>query len=305
MGIVGRCQLVFVLLVLAATADAGGSIDARRTVIDLTGRSVRVPIDPGRVVSLAPSVTEMIYELKRGDRLVGVTRFSNHPPPARSLPKVGSYIHLDVERIVALQPDLVVAIKDGNPIAAVEQLQAVGLPVYAVNPLDLQSVMQSMLALGDLLNAQQEAETVVGAMRKRIAAVEARVTKSSRRPKVFFQIGISPIVSVGSDTFIHTLITMAGGSNAAAGPTPYPRYSREQIIAMAPDVIVISSMDRLALFEKVKAEWMQWPAIPAVPKEAVYIAPPDLFERPSPRLVDALELLARLIHPELFREQRP
>jgi iron complex transport system substrate-binding protein len=294
-------RYIFLLsFILASMLGVNWAVAARRTVVDPTGRTVQVPSDPQRIVALAPSVTEMIYAVKQQRRLVGVTRFSNYPPPARKLPRVGSYIQLDVERIVALQPDLVIAIKDGNPLSAVEQLEAVGLPVYAVNPLDLDSVMQSMLALGDLMGAKAQARRVVGDMQARIAKVKACLSHASRRPRVFFQIGVSPIVSVGSDTFIHTLISMAGGVNVAAGSAPYPRYSREQVIALAPDVMVISSMERHTQFEQVKAGWMQWPAIPAARNRAIYIAPPDLFDRPSPRLVDALEVLARFIHPELY-----
>ncbi|WP_054034425.1 ABC transporter substrate-binding protein [Desulfatitalea tepidiphila] len=292
------------VLVIALAGAAPAEKTPMRTVVDLTGRIVNVPHDPRRVVALAPSVTEIVFALGREDRLAGVTRFSNYPPAAQQLSKIGSYIHLDVERIVALRPDLCIAVKDGNPIAAVEQLEALGLPVFAVNPLDLETVMQSVEAIGGLIDAAAVARDVVADMRQRIVRVEAKVAQTPLRPGVFLQIGISPIVSVGSSTFIHTLIEMAGGTNLAAGPTPYPRFSREQVIALAPEVIVISSMARDAVFEQVKAEWMQWPVIPAVRRNAVFIAPPDLFDRPSPRLVDALEVLAGLIHPNLF-EARP
>jgi iron complex transport system substrate-binding protein len=295
-------RLLFIAwFVFAATAGPVRADGDPRTLIDPTGRTVDVPATVRRIVSLAPSITEMVYALKQGDRLVGVTRFSNYPPESRKLPRVGTYIQPDVERIVALRPDLVLAIKDGNPLAAVQQLQSIAIPVYAVNPVDLEGVMQSMLALGDLLGATQEAQAVVSDMQARIARVQTRLTDATRRPKVFIQIGVSPIVSVGSNTFIHTLITMAGGENVAAGPMPYPRYSREQVIALSPEVIVITSMEKSALYEQVKAEWMQWPAIPAARNNAIFIAPSDLFDRPTPRLVDALELLVRYIHPQLFQ----
>jgi len=299
--LLGVPLLVILLIAATATAKTGA---AGRHVVDPTGRAMQAPADPQRVVALAPSVTEIIYALQQQERLVGVTRFSNYPAAAQQLPQVGSYVHLDVERIVSLQPDLCIAVKDGNPVAVVEQLLAVGVPVFAVDPVDLERVMQSVTAIGGLLNAEQRARAVVTDMQSRMAAVRARISQTDRRPKVFFQIGISPIVSVGDNTFINTLITMAGGVNAAAGRAPYPRFSREQVIAMAPEVMVISSMARQAVFEQVKAEWMQWPAIPAVRAKAIHIAPPDLFDRPSPRLVTALELLARFIHPELF-EDRP
>ena len=281
------------------TAFAG----ANRQMTDQVGRDVRVPVAPQRIVALAPSVTEIIYALGRQDRLVGVTRFSDHPEPAKHLPKVGSYIHLDVERIVALQPDLCIGIKDGNPLAVIEQLDAIGIPVYAINPRGLDSVMKSVSEIGELVNAEEVAVRINKDMQMRIDQIRIRVATSEQKPNVFFQIGISPIVSVGSQTFIHQLIVMAGGTNVSAGNTPYPRYSKEQVIDLAPDVIVISSMSRRAVFEQVKAEWLQWPAIPAVKHNAVYIAPTNLFDRPTPRLVDGLELLARLIHPELFPEQ--
>ena len=292
------------VIIFSMVGSAAGNTPALRSVTDLTGRNLQVKVHPQRVVALAPSVTEIVYALGQEARLVGVTRYSNYPAAAGKLPKVGSYVHLDVERIVALRPDLCLAVKDGNPLASIEQLESLGLPVYAVNPIDLDRVMQSVQVIGDLLDASSKARTITDDMRKRIAHVETLVARTSARPTVFFQIGISPIVSVGSDTFIHTLIELAGGTNLAAGKAPYPRFSREQVIALAPEVMVISSMARAAVFEQVKAEWMQWPAIPAVQRQAVYIAPPDMFDRPSPRLVDALELLAGLIHPQLF-EARP
>ena len=264
------------------------------------GRTLLVPANPQRIVALAPSITEIIFALKQQYRLVGATRFSDYPPEAVRLPKVGSYVKLDVERIVALNPDLCIGIKDGNPIAVVEQLQSLSVPVFAVDPHDLDTVMASIQAIGNLLGSQSEAAAITGNMADRIAKVTTCTAQKQNKPRVFFQIGVAPIVSVGSNTFIDKLITLAGGINVAAGPNPYPRFSREQVIAMAPDVMVISSMARDAIFEKVKKEWLQWPAIPAVAKQAVFIAPTNIFDRPTPRLVDGLELLAQYIHPEIF-----
>lgn len=303
-----RCRFALtLLLVLALLVPAyGAEADekARRTVTDPTGRSVEVPLAPRRIVALAPSVTEVIFALGQERRLVGVTRFSNHPPEAATLPKVGSYVQLDVERIAALGPDLCIAIKDGNPIAAVERLTAMGIPVFAVDPVDLTTVMHTVTAIGDLLNAEGAAANIVADMERRIEAVRLRLEGIQERPRVFLQIGVSPIVSVGRGTFIDTLIRMAGGTNVAGGGMAYPRFSREQVLLLAPEVIVISSMERTAVFEQVKAEWLQWPSLPAVQRNAVHIAPPDLFDRPSPRLVDALEVLAAFIHPDRFEARR-
>ena len=276
---------------------------AGRTLVDPAGRTVKVPTDPRRVVALAPSITEIIYALGRQDRLKGVSRFSDFPPPAENLPKVGSYVHLDVERIVALLPDLCIGIKDGNPLAVVEQLDSLGIPVFAVNAVDMESTMTSIQAIGDVLNAGARSREITADMRRRIRGVADTAKRAAHKPRVFVQIGVSPIVSVGNGTFINELITLAGGVNVAAGPNPYPRFSVEEVIALAPDVLVISSMARATVFEEVKAGWMQWPAIPAVANQAVYIAPTNIFDRPTPRLVDGLEQMARYIHPRLFKER--
>ena len=137
-------------------------------------------------------------------------------------------------------------------------------------------------------------------MRSRIYRVKALVENTGHRPGVFFQIGISPIVSVGTPTFIHELIGLAGGTNLAAGPVAYPRFSREQVIALSPEIIIITSMSRAAVFEQVKADWNRWPHLPAVKNQRIFLEDSNLFDRPTPRLVDGLELLARLIHPECF-----
>ena len=275
-----------------------------RTVTDLAGRTMQVPRDPQRVVALAPSLTEIVFALGEEGRLVGVTLFSDYPEAARKLPKVGSYVQLDLERIVALRPDLCLAIRDGNPKAVVDHLEAMQVPVYAADPRDLGSVMETIAALGDLLGAREAAARINADTRRRIAAVQRRVARADHRPRVFFQIGLAPIVSAGSGTFIHELIVRAGGINVAAGPAPYPRFSTEQVIGLAPEIIIITSMAREGLFEQVRDEWRRWPQMPAAADDRIYISESNLLDRPSPRLVAGLEHLARLIHPALS-EERP
>jgi iron complex transport system substrate-binding protein len=271
-------------------------------VTDLLGRHMAVPKDPGRVVSLAPNITEIVYALGQAHRLVGATTYSDYPLEADTLPKVGSYVRLDLERIVSLAPDLCLAIKDGNPIAAISRLESFGIPVYAVDPRDLESVMDTISRIGGLLQADREAEQLVKDMRHRILAVESLVAKTDNRPGLFFQIGLSPIVSVGTNTFIHELIVRAGARNLAEGNIPYPRFSKEQVLGMSPDIIIVTSMARKDVFEKIKQDWYQWTNLPAVKNDRIYFKDSSLFDRPSPRLVDALEILARLVHPEMFEE---
>ncbi|UCD32382.1 MAG: cobalamin-binding protein [Desulfobacterales bacterium] len=287
--------LVTGLLFLAWTTPASAV-----AIIDQTGRKVHVPNDPQRVIALAPNITEIVFALKQERRLVGVTRYSDFPQEAATLPKVGSYVHLDLEKIVALKPDLCIAIKDGNPKVIVQKMTSLNIPVYAVNPMSLDTMIKTVREIGKLLDAKQHATHLVHSMRIRINRVKQRVQQTAFRPGVFFQIGISPIVSVGTPTFIHELIVLAGGTNLAAGPVPYPRFNKEQVLALAPEIIIITSMARAVVFEQVRAEWNQWPHLPAVKNQRIFLEDSNLFDRPTPRLVDGLELLARLIHPEIF-----
>jgi iron complex transport system substrate-binding protein len=293
-----RFLLIFLFLPMLWAADSFAFTG--RTSRDLLGREIILPQNPQRVVSLAPNITEIVFALEQESRLKGVTLYSDYPFGARRLPKVGSYVALDLEKIVVLKPDLCIAIKDGNPKRVIDRLESLGIAVYAVDPRNLDSVMDTILAIGDLLNAADKAKRLVQNMHFRIEQVKDRIAMTSHRPKVFFQIGVAPIVSVGSQTYIHELIELAGGRNSTAGSTPYPRFSREEIIVLSPEVIIITSMVRDSVADQVKTQWSQWPQIPAVRNQRIYIADSDLFDRPSLRLVDGLEVLVKLIHPELF-----
>ena len=272
------------------------------TLTDQLERVVTVPQEPQRVVTFAPSLTEIIFAIGQGHRLVGATVYSNFPAAAQKLPRVGTYIHLDLERIVALKPDLCIATKDGNPRAIIDRLAALNIPVYTVNPTDLKSVGRTILELGSLLNASGQAADVVTDIDRRVKKVRDLVADLAERPRVFFQIGVKPIISVGTDTFIHELIVFAGGRNVAAGSNPYPHYSWEQVVGLAPDVVVITTMARQAVHEQVKKTWHRWSRLPAAKKGRIYLVDSDVFDRPSPRLIDGLEQLAVLLHPKLKKK---
>jgi iron complex transport system substrate-binding protein len=293
-------QLLEMLIVLLLVISQNGYC-SEREVIDRLGRIVRVPIDPVRVISLAPSVTEVVFALGQNQRLKGATQFSNYPSEANSLPRVGSYVHLDVEKIVSLKPDLCLAIKDGNPIDTIRRLEKLNIPVYAVDPKNLYAVMEMISDIGDLLDAAPQAERIVTNMKERIEKIKIMVSQTSEPelPKVFFQIGVSPIVSVGTETFLHELISLSGGYNLTQGDIAYPRLTIEQVLAMAPDIIIITSMTRGQSFETVKNQWKKWKSIPAIKNNRIYLVDSDIVDRPTPRLVDGLELLVHYINPDL------
>jgi len=292
--------LAFIICILLTTPNPGQS--KTRLLVDQLGRRVNVPLNAVRLISLAPSVTEVVFELGQSHRLVGATRFSDYPEAAKHLPKVGSYVHLDLEKIVALKPDLCIAVKDGNPLKTIQRIEKFKVPVYAVDPRNLEAVMNTVIEIGRVLHAEEKAIDLVMKMRNRIDDVRAKVAVTSDRPGVFFQIGISPIVSVGTDTFIHELIELSGGRNLTRGAVPYPRYSVEQVVRLAPEVFIITSMARGEIFDRVKRSWERWPDMPAVKNTRIHLVNSDIFDRATPRLVDGLETLARLIHPTQYKD---
>ncbi len=288
-----------ILLVLALPLAVGAV-----SVKDQLGRTVDLPPDPHRVVALAPNITEIIFALGQQQRLKGVTRYSDYPPEAKKLSRVGTYVHLDLERIVALKPDLCIASRDGNPRAIIDRLESLHIPVFVVDPQSLESIIQTVHDLGAILNASGQADELAQHLQRRIRRVRRRVAAAGSRPRVFFQVGITPIIAAGAHTFINELIDYAGGRNCVRGKTAYLRFSREQVLALDPDILIICTMARGAVFEKIRKQWYSWPNLSAVRQNRVHVVDSDLFNRPSPRLVDSLELLAKLIHPELFEEAR-
>jgi len=286
---------------MLAFLSPAGNLSAK-SVTDQIGRTFVVPDNPQRVIALAPSITEIIYDLHQEGRLVGATQFSTYPSEAEKLPRVGSYVRLDIEKIISLKPDLCLAIKDGNPKYIVDKIVSLGIPVYVVNPQNLRQVMETISALGRLLHAEQDGADLVSGMETRIEGVRLKTEKTDCRPRVFFQIDADPLFSAGTDTFIDELIELAGGLNTAAGDVPYPRYSWEDIIMLQPEIVLISSMAGGLAPDDLVRSWKKWHQLSAVKNELIFVVEADLFDRPTPRLIDGLEVIAAIIHPELFAD---
>ncbi len=282
------CPVILLLSIYPALAE---------TFIDQVGRSVEIGANPQRIVSLMPSITEMIFDLGAGNLLQGVTMFSNEPPAVAGLPKIGSYVHLDLEKIVSLRPDLCLAVRDGNPKHIVDRITALGIPVFTIDPKNLGDIMDSIIMLGNVLQRDEKAAAIVEEMQKKIDRTEKRIKGTTTRPRVFFQIDAAPIISAGSHTFIDHLIKRAGGINLAAGPTPYPRYSWEDILRMKPDIVIIASMAGGYSEDELKNNWRRWPLIPAVKNNKLFVVDAAVFDRPTARLIDGLEMLVDIFYP--------
>jgi cobalamin transport system substrate-binding protein len=286
-------------VLLALVSFGWATTSACVTVVDSTHREVLLDPEPRRIVTLAPSLTEIVYFLGLGERVVGVTQFSYYPPQAGKKPKVGSYVDLNVEKIISLSPDLVLGTKDGNQPTVVDLLERAGLPVFIVNPRNIRQVIDTVVTIGRLCGVSARATVLARNLSDEVDRIVGK-TASLDKPVVFLQVNPKPIMSVNKHTFTHDLIRLAGGRNMTEDePITYPRISLEEVIRNKPDVIIISSMARGGHFEQARQQWFKWVVIPAVRNNRVHVVDSDLIDRPSPRIIQGLAAVARLIHPEV------
>ena len=270
------------------------------TVRDDAGRSVTVAQRPVRIVSLAPSNTELLYALDLGDRVAGVDKFSNYPPAAQAKPKIGSYSAANLEQVVALEPDLILAAGITRP-DVLTALAGRGLATVVLNPTDLAGVLANITLLGQIADVGANATVLRGSLDARVAAVAERAKGAATKPRAFVELDPTQFYSVGPKSFIDDLIARAGGTNIAADTgTPYPQLSQEQIIAKDPEVILLGDGSQGVTPESVKGR-AGWGGISAVKSGRIVVLDEDVFLRPGPRSVDALEQLLRYLHPELYR----
>jgi iron complex transport system substrate-binding protein len=292
----GRCWCagLLVMLVLAVVPAQAA------TIRDMLGRSVSIPDGPLRVVSLAPSLTEIVFALGRGEWLVGVTDYCDYPAAARSRPRVGGPVTPDLERIVVLRPDVVLATAEGNPRDRVAQLTRLSVPVFAVKPEGYAGILASVETLGRLLRAEATAAVLLKEIQGRVDAVR-RAVSGRPRPRVLYLLWMDPLIAVGPAAFIHDLIEMAGGENVVRErAVPYPRLSWEEVVASSPEVILVASHREGTDRPTNGNGWNAWKSVPAIRTGRVIAVPGDPIHRPGPRVAEGVERLARAIHPDAF-----
>jgi iron complex transport system substrate-binding protein len=272
--------------------------EAAITVEDGVGNVITFESAPQRIVSLAPNHTEVLYALGLGERVVGVTEYCNYPPEAAEKPKVGDFVNTDLELVVGLEPDLVLA-TTMHMAETVPALQDRGLVVFVLDPQSVDSVLDEIRVLGEITGQEAEADALIADMQARIDAVQEKVA-GAPRPKVFWELG-PELFTVGPGTFVDDLIDLAGGENVAAdADASWPQLSVEAIVLKDPDVIVLADHNYGQTVEMVK-ERPGWEDIAAVREgRVIEIVDDDIVSRPGPRLVEGVEFLARALHPDLF-----
>lgn len=296
--------LVGTALVLASSCSTPPEAPTRnnadlRQVTDEAGRKVSVPATIERFISLAPNLTEIAYAIGAGDRLVGNTTYCDYPEQAKTVQRVGDTLQPNIERILALRPQLILISTSSQLEAFTRQLQEHAIPVYVTDPHDLEGVFRSIQNLGQLLDRQAQAEQLVDKLRSRIAVVEDAV-KNRKPVRVFYQLSAEPLYTAGRDAFVTDLIRRAGGLSVTADvPEAWPRYSEESVVAARPEAVILPAGGSMGAANADVASGLK--KSPAVLNGRVFKINGDFLVRPGPRAVDGLEAIARAMHPEVFK----
>lgn len=263
-----------------------------RLLTDEIGRRVTVAENPERIVSLAPSITETLFALGIGDKLVGATSYCDYPPEALAVERVGDTVRPSLEKIVGRKPDLVLVSTASQLEQLVGRLEEVGIPVWVSNPRTLEGVISSIERLGEVTGRQGASAALASEMRARVDSVRKRV-ENLPRPRVLLILGGQPLITVGANSFINDLINTAGGASISADvSSEYPQYSLETAIARGPEIIFLQAGG-----EGLPRRLEQTPAFRS---GRVFRLDPVLLLRPGPRIVDGLEAIAAKIHLDAF-----
>ena len=266
---------------------------------DEIGRKVRIPNAPKRIVSMAPNLTEILFTLGLQEEIVGVTDFCDYPEAALTKQRIGGFINPSIEKIVSLKPDLILGIRDGNRMDTVRRLSDLGFSVYVVDAVGFNGVVKTIGHIGEVVRRREKSEEIIRKITKKKEAI-VRLRQSLPRRKVFFQVGFSPIVTVGKGSLGDDLIRLAGGRSISENESgSYPVYGIETILSKAPEVIILSSMDSKRDYLNLMKMWQSWKELPAVKMNAIYVIDSNLVDRPTPRVVEGLEAMAGMIHPEI------
>jgi iron complex transport system substrate-binding protein len=263
-------------------------------VRDDYNRDLSLSSMPQRIVSIAPSITELVFAIGAGEKLVGVDSESNFPAQAKSIEKVGTYISPSLEMIIALKPDLLL-VSDLTPQQVIDTIENRGIKVFAVAPKSIDGVAESMRKLGIVLGTDDEAERAAESFEQRVSAVERKTALAKEKPRVYLE--YFPYWTFGPGSFGNDLITRAGGINIGKRlKSPYAEVSDEFVVSENPDVIIITEGKHSTTTISSVRERQGWKDIDAVKSNRVYYIDDDLVSRPGPRTADALEELYSILH---------
>lgn len=280
------------LLVLLFSVTASGA-----SFTDAMDRQISLPHTPERIVSLVPSVTEILFKLGLEKHIVAVTDFCTYPEEAQKLPKVGNYSDPSLESILLHKPDLIIAAADMNRPALVRRLELLQIPVYVVYPQTIAATLETIQDLGKITGAEEQSRQLVNSIEMRIQRIQQKIS-SSERPTTLECVLLQPLTVAGPDTFVADIITIAGGQNVVPkGPSRYPTWNIEALLTVDPETIIVSSYSGQP---DPKHYFDRWPQLRAVQNQRIINIDADWIHRPGPRMILGIETLAQALHPGIF-----
>ena len=297
------CLLCLLAAILDISNISYGAPSFPVTVIDDLGRTVTITTQPQRIVCISPSVTEIVYALGLGDKVVGVDIYSDYPPEAVSKQRIGNIENPDPEEVAALNPDLVVMYSfygKGDP--SVEAIEEFGFPIIAICPGTFENILRDIELIGNSTGKFSEAKGLVSSLKERMEYISNLTSNVTYRPRVYFEFWYSPPTTAGPGSWPHSLIEIAGGTNIFGdAPTKWVSTNDEEVVQKAPEVI-ISIRGMPGYFETLETMKRRpgWNLISAIKNEKVYFLDESLVARPGPGLFDGLEVMLTLLHSELF-----
>jgi len=290
--------VVCLALLSACTPGRTANNGPSREIKDDAGRLVSIPTKVDRIVSLAPNLTEIVFAVGAGNRLVGRTSYCDYPPEAKAIAEVGDTIHPNIEPIIALKPQVVLVSTASQLEAFTQQLQGQNIAVFVTDPHDLEGVFRSIEQIGEIVGEKDRANQLVQKLRERTNAVE-QAAKQKPPVRVFYQASGEPLYTAGRDSFVTDLMRRAGAVSVTADvPGAWPKYSNESALAARPEAIILPTGGSMGAANANVADALR--QSPAVLNGRVYKINDDHLARPGPRLVDGLEEMARALHPDAF-----
>lgn len=301
---------IFIILLAAsqimfAFAGHAAASDVNTTVTDDYGTNVSVPSQPQRIVSLSPSNTEILGALGLMDRVVGVTDYSDYPAEAANKTDVGGYTAIDSEKVAALNPDLIIAnAENGNE--TIENLRGLGFNVVVLDPKNINGIFNDIVLVGKATGTEDQANSLVSSLNARVDSIKEKVASASTKPTVAHVVSSDPIYVAGSNTFQDEVISIAGGKNAFSNISGWGTVSTEDLLTNDPDYILVNSGTGMSdanqtnpVYDSIKQN-TQLQGLKAVKNNHLTVVDADIISRGGPRIVDAIEMVAKLIHPEDF-----
>lgn len=271
---------LMLMVLMASTASAQ---EQPRCVVDDTQRQLCLAAPAQRIVSLSPGATELLFDAGAGEQIVGTVSFSDYPEAAKNIPRVGSYNRIDLESLLALRPDLIIAWRTGNPRGQVERLERMGLPVFYTEPRSFAEIADTLARLGRLLGREETAEAAAAGLSREVAVLAAEYAEAEP-VRVFYQIWDEPLMTVNDAHFISEAIRLCGGVNMFGGlPRLTPTLDPETVLAANPQAIIVGGMGEAE--HGWATGWRRYEVLQAVQREHVFFVPPSTLQRPTLRLL--------------------